>query len=238
MNIVYLEQTGTTVFMDVLLIEDDKRIAALVERGLHEDGHTVSVAYSGNDGVAKLLGQRFDAALLDVLLPGMTGMAVLEQVRRRRCTTPILMLTAVDAVPKVLEAFDLGADDYLVKPFLLEILLARVRAIARRSQTALPDILQAGGLRLDRTRRTVQRDGQTIALTRKQAALLELLLCRNGLVTSREDLIEAGWGAIDKVKSNTLDVYIHSLRVKLHDEAASQPLIRTVHGSGYLFAHD
>jgi DNA-binding response OmpR family regulator len=238
MNRTISNRRVVTAAMDVLLVEDDRRIAALVERGLHEDGHTVSVAYNGNDGAAKLLGQRFDAALLDVLLPGMTGLAVLEHVRRRRCSTPILMLTAVDAVPKVLEAFDLGADDYLVKPFLLEILLARVRAIARRSQTTLPDILQAGGLRLDRTRRTVERDGQTIALTRKQAALLELLLCRNGLVTSREDLIEAGWGAADKVKANTLDVYIHSLRVKLRDEAASQPLIRTVHGSGYLFAHD
>jgi len=139
---------------------------------------------------------------------------------------------------RVLEAFDLGADDYLVKPFLLEILLARVRAITRRSKNVLPDVLQAGGLTLDRERRTVEREGDTIALTRKQTALLELLMCRSGLVTSREDLIEAAWNSADKVKANTLDVYIHSLRLKLHDDSVSQPLIRTVHGTGYLFAHD
>jgi len=224
--------------MKVLLIEDDKRIAELVERGLCEDGHQVSIAYTGTDGTDQLLRNHYDAALLDILLPGMSGLSVLEKVRACRCTTPILMLTAVDDVPRVLEAFDLGADDYLVKPFLLEILLARVRAITRRSKNVLPDVLQAGGLTLDRERRTVEREGDTIALTRKQTALLELLMCRSGLVTSREDLIEAAWNSADKVKANTLDVYIHSLRLKLHDDSVSQPLIRTVHGTGYLFAHD
>lgn len=123
--------------MDVLLIEDDRRIAAHVDRGLTEDGHRVSISYSGNEGADKMLAHFYDVALLDILLPGMTGLSVLEKVRSHRCTTPILMLTAVDSVPKVLEAFDLGADDYLVKPFLLEILLARVKAITRRSKIAV-----------------------------------------------------------------------------------------------------
>lgn len=223
--------------MNVLLIEDDKRIAALVERGLKEDGHSVSISYSGTEGAQMMLEREYDVALLDILLPGMTGLAVLEQVRARRCTTPILMLTAVDSVPKVLEAFDLGADDYLVKPFLLEILLARVKAITRRSKSAMPSILKAGGITLDCTQRIAVRDGLTVALTRKQVALLEVLMCRCGLVTSREELIEAGWGAADKVKENTLDVYIHSLRNKLKDDSGSQPLIRTVHGTGYIFAN-
>jgi len=223
--------------MNVLLIEDDKRIAALVERGLKEDGHSVSISYSGTEGAQMMLEREYDVALLDILLPGMTGLAVLEQVRARRCTTPILMLTAVDSVPKVLEAFDLGADDYLVKPFLLEILLARVKAITRRSKSAVPSILKAGGITLDCTQRIAVRDGLTVALTRKQVALLEVLMCRCGLVTSREELIEAGWGAADKVKENTLDVYIHSLRNKLKDDSGSQPLIRTVHGTGYIFAN-
>src|SRR5271168_5315550 len=136
--------------MNVLLIEDDKRIAGLVERGLREDGHQVAVTHNGSEGAEMMLAGEYDAALLDILLPGMDGLAVLEKVRSRRCMTPILMLTAVDAVPKLLEAFDLGADDYLVKPFLLEILLARVTAIVRRGQsTPLPPLLQVGDLILD-----------------------------------------------------------------------------------------
>jgi DNA-binding response OmpR family regulator len=224
--------------MNILLVEDDKRIAALVDRGLREDGHTVSLAYTGTEGVEMLLHQEFDVALLDILLPGMTGLSVLEKARARRCTTPILMLTAVDSVPKVLEAFDLGADDYLVKPFLLEILLARVRAITRRSKNTAPSVLQAAGITLDRAQRIAVRDGQTVALTQKQTSLLEVLMHRCGLVTPREELIEAGWGTADKVKANTLDVYIHSLRAKLKDDEANRPLIRTVHGTGYIFANE
>jgi two-component system copper resistance phosphate regulon response regulator CusR len=224
--------------MNVLLIEDDKRVATLVERGLKEDGHSVSVSHTGTEGASMMIEREYDVALLDILLPGMSGLAVLESVRSRRCTTPILMLTAVDSVPKILEAFDLGADDYLVKPFLLEILLARVKAITRRAKNSVPAVLQAGGITLDCAQRVAVRDGQSIALTRKQAALLEVLMCRRGLVTSREELTEAGWGAVEKVKANTLDVYIHSLRNKLKDYSESSPLIRTVHGTGYIFAHE
>lgn len=224
--------------MNVLLIEDDKRIAGLVECGLKEDGHSVSVSHNGAEGAEMMLGGDYGAALLDILLPGMDGFAVLEKVRSRHCRTPILVLTAVDAVPRVLEAFDLGADDYLVKPFLLEILLARVSAIARRGQTAAPPILQAGGLTLDRNRRVAIRDGKQIPLTRKQVELLETLMRRSGLVTSREELIEAGWGSGAEIKENTLDVYIHSLRNKLEDKPESRPLIRTIHGTGYTFVVD
>ncbi len=182
-----------------------------------------------------MLDGEYDAALLDILLPGMDGLSVLAEVRSRRCKTPILMLTAVDAVPKVLEAFDLGADDYLVKPFLLEILLARVSAIVRRGQSIVAPVLEAGGITLDRARRVAVRNGKQIALTRKQVQLLEVLMLRRGLVTSREELVEAGWGAAANNKENTLDVYIHSLRNKLEDRAESRPLIRTVHGAGYSF---
>jgi two-component system OmpR family response regulator len=221
--------------MNILLIEDDRRIAGLVERGLKEDGHSVSTSYDGKQGAEMMLERRYDLALLDVLLPGMNGLSVLEKVRTRRCVTPILMLTAVDAVPKILEAFDLGADDYLVKPFLLEILLARVNAITRRTMTSTPPVLQVGGITLDRSRRVAIRNGKQIALTRKQVELLEVLMRRSGLVTSREDLIEAGWGNAAEVKENTLDVYIHSLRNKLGDGSEVQPIIRTIHGTGYIF---
>jgi DNA-binding response OmpR family regulator len=221
--------------MNVLVIEDDNRIASLVERALAEEGHRVTLAGNGRQGVQTLLSNRFDAALLDILLPEMDGFEVLRQIRAKHCKTPILVLTAVDTVPKILHAFDLGADDYLVKPFILEILLARVSAIARRLQPIEPPP-EAGGVTLDRSRRLAIRNGKEIALTRKQFELLQTLILHKGLITTREQLIEAGWGLAAHVKENTLDVYIHGLRSKLEDQSdKGQPLIRTVHGSGYMF---
>jgi two-component system copper resistance phosphate regulon response regulator CusR len=222
--------------MNVLVVEDDRKIANLLERGLSENGHLVSVANDGLEGTEMMLTGGYDAALLDVLLPGINGLAVLEAIRSKRCKTAIMMLTAVDAVPNILKAFDLGADDYLVKPFLLEILLARLGAISRRRQSSESPILRAGDIVLDRGRNTVERSGVPIHLTRKQFALLEVLMRRNGLVTTREDLIEAGWGYLADVKDNTLDVYVHGLRAKLDSPSKQdQTLIRTVHGTGYLF---
>jgi two-component system, OmpR family, response regulator len=195
--------------MNVLVIEDDNRIASLVERALTEEGHSVTLAGNGRHGVQTLLSNKFDVTLLDILLPEMDGFEVLRHARAKHCKTPILVLTAVDTVPKILRAFDLGADDYLVKPFILEILLARVAAI---------------------------RNGKEIALTRKQFELLQTLIRHKGLITTLEQLIEAGWGLAADVKENTLDVYIHGLRSKLEDHSdKDQPLIRTVHGSGYMF---
>jgi two-component system OmpR family response regulator len=221
--------------MNVLVIEDDQRIARLIERGLSENGHCVSLAGNGHEGIESLLGGQFDAALLDVLLPGMNGLAVLEQARAKRCKTAIMMLTAVDTVPDIVRAFDLGADDYLVKPFLLEILLARLGAICRRVKQNDTPALQVGSLVLDRSRRMVTHSGRPIHLPRKQFDLLELLMRRNGLVTSREDLIEAGWGYLANVKENTLDVYVHGLRAKLESDIASPKItIRTIHGTGYM----
>jgi DNA-binding response OmpR family regulator len=222
--------------MNVLVIEDDNRIASLVERALTEDGHRVTVSGNGRDGVDMLLTGKFDAALLDILLPEMDGFEVLRQVRAKHCKTPILVLTAVDAVPKILHAFDLGADDYLVKPFILEILLARVGAIARRIARIDLPVATVGGVTLDRSRRVAIRNDKEIALTRKQFDLLETLIQHRGLITTREQLIEAGWGLAADVKENTLDVYIHGLRSKLEDQSdRGQPLIKTVHGSGYMF---
>lgn len=221
--------------MNVLVIEDDHRISSLIERGLNENGHRATVASNGLEGVEKMLAGKFDAALLDILLPGLNGMSVLEKVRAKRCKTAIMVLTAVDTVPTILRAFDLGADDYLVKPFLLEILLARLSAIARRNRPQEPPVLQAGDLVLDRSHRMARYKGLAIHLTRKQFDLLELLMRRRGLVTSREDLIEAGWGYLADVKDNTLDVYVHGLRAKLESNIVGKtPSIRTIHGVGYM----
>jgi DNA-binding response OmpR family regulator len=220
--------------MNVLVIEDDIRIANLVDRALTEDGHSIVVSANGREGAEMLLSGRFDAALLDILLPEMDGFEVLRQVRTRHSKTPILVLTAVDAVPKIVEAFDLGADDYLVKPFILEILLARVGAIARRIASSEPTVNKVGDVALDRSRRIAVRNGKEIALTRKQFELLETLMRHRGLITTREQLIEAGWGHAAGVKENTLDVYIHGLRSKLENDSDNGPLIKTVHGSGYM----
>ena len=220
--------------MNVLVVEDDNRIASLVDRALTEDGHNVAVSDNGREGAEMLLSGRFDAALLDILLPEMDGFEVLKQVRTRHCKTPILVLTAVDAVPKIVEAFDLGADDYLVKPFILEILLARVGAIARRIASSEPTVNKVGDVTLDRSRRIAVRNGREIALTRKQFELLETLMRHRGLITTREQLIEAGWGHAADVKENTLDVYIHGLRSKLENDSDKGPLIKTIHGSGYM----
>ena len=221
--------------MNVVVLEDDRRIASLLERGLTENGHQVSVSANGRDGAQMMMDGGYDAALLDIMLPGMDGLAVLHQVRSKRCKTPIMMLTAMDSVSKIVEAFDLGADDYLVKPFMLEILLARLGAISRRHQADEPAEVHAGGLCLDRSRRTVLQNGCPIHLTRKQFDLLEALMRRCGRVTSREDLIEAGWGYLADVKHNTLEVYVHGLRAKLERQLdGKQELIRTVHGAGYM----
>jgi two-component system copper resistance phosphate regulon response regulator CusR len=226
--------------MNVLVIEDDLKIASLLERGLSEHGHQVSVSGNGLEAAEVIMGGGYDAALLDILLPGIDGLAVLEQVRAKRCKTAIMMLTAVDTLPKILEAFDLGADDYLVQPFLLEILLARLTAIARRGQAAtLPPLLQVGDLILDRSRRSVRRAGKSIHLTRKQFDLLDLPMRRSGLVATREDLIEAAWGYQADVKDNTLDVYVHGLRAKLEPQSSQQQItIRTVHGTDYMIEAD
>jgi two-component system copper resistance phosphate regulon response regulator CusR len=225
--------------MNILVIEDDTRIATLVNRALREDGHRVALCYDGREGADTLINGNFDVALLDILLPGMDGFSVLERVRSKLCKTPVLVLTAVDAVPKILRAFDLGADDYLVKPFMLEILLARVTAIGRRRVREEPVALNAGDLVLDRGRRLAIRQGKEIALTRKQYVLLETLIYRKGQVVSREQLIEAGWGQMDSVKENTLDVYMYGLRTKLQMSFGDeQSLIRTVHGIGYILEAD
>ena len=220
--------------MNVLVLEDDNRIASLVDRALTEDGHSVAVSDNGREGAEMIVSGKFDAALLDILLPEMNGCEVLRQIRTRHCKTPILVLTAVDAVPKIVEAFDLGADDYLVKPFILEILLARVGAIARRIASSEPIMNKVGDVTLDRSRRIAVRNGKEIALTRKQFELLETLMRHRGLITTREQLIEAGWGHAADVKENTLDVYIHGLRSKLENDSDERPLIKTVHGSGYM----
>jgi DNA-binding response OmpR family regulator len=218
--------------MKLLVIEDDKRIAKILEQGLAEDGHSVFVCHRGDEGLELIRSEYFDVAVLDVMLPGCDGFSILKQTRHARCSVPILMLTARDGMPDIVRGLDLGADDYLTKPFQLEVLLARVRAMGRRGQIPLLDQLTVGELILDRSKKMLLRGEQEIALTRKEFMLLELLMRRSQQVVSRNELIEAGWGYDAEVSDNSVDFYMHSLRSKIN--VKGQPsMIRTIRAQGY-----
>ena len=218
--------------MQVLVVEDEQRMALLLRQGLEEEGHSVVLAANGRDGLEMAQSHAFDAIVLDVMLPALDGFSVARKLRAARNQTPILMLTARDAAADVVEGLNLGADDYLVKPFSFDVLLARLRAISRRGAIPEPVPLRAADLTLNPASREVMRGGRRIALTRTEYSLLELLMKRSGRVVARENLIEAVWGFDSDVRSNTLDAFIRLLREKV-DAAGDSKLIHTVRGVGY-----
>lgn len=218
--------------MQVLIVEDERRMAELLRQGLEEEGHSVVVTGDGNEGLAVAEAHSFDAILLDVMLPGMDGFSMARKLRASRNQTPILMLTARDTEADMVAGLDLGADDYLVKPFSFEVLLARLRAVSRRGPIPQPVRLQMDDLTLDPASREVTRAGQRVALTRTEYGLLELLLRSAGRVVTRDNLIEAVWGYDSEVRSNTLDAFIRLLRDKVDVPGVSK-LIHTVRGVGY-----
>lgn len=218
--------------MNVLVVEDDKRIAQVLEQGLEEDGHQVYLSHRGKEGCELIQSRHFDVAVLDIMLPEMDGFSILRQVRGAKCNVPILVLTAKDTMPDVVRGLDLGADDYLTKPFQLEVFLARVRAISRRGQVVQDTDLSVGDIRLQRSNRTVDCNGRQLSLTKKEYILLELLMKRANHVVTRDQLIEAGWGYDADVRDNSLEFYIHSLRTKI-DQPDAPSRIRTVRALGY-----
>lgn len=218
--------------MQVLVVEDERRMAELLRQGLEEEGHSVVVAANGRDGLAIAESHEFDVIVLDVMLPLMDGFSVARKLRAGRNQTPILMLTARDTRQDVISGLDLGADDYLVKPFAFDVLLARLRAVARRGPIPQPVHYQLKDLTLNPASREVTRKGRRITLTRTEFSLLELLMRRAGRVVPRENLIEAVWGFDSDVRSNTLDAFIRLLRDKV-DGGDAPKLIHTVRGVGY-----
>ena len=219
--------------MNVLVIEDDKRIADILRKGLLEDGHQVDVSHRGDEGRELLAIRRFDVIVLDVMLPGIDGFSIVKHARTGKSSVPILMLTAKDSMADIVRGLDLGADDYLTKPFQLDVFLAHVRAIGRRGQIPQQPQLTMGDLVMDRNSRTVRRGDTSIVLMRKEYAILELLMRRTNQVVTRMQLIEAAWGYDADIRDNTFDVYMHSLRSKI-DRHAEPSLIRTVRSIGYL----
>jgi DNA-binding response OmpR family regulator len=218
--------------MQVLVVEDERRMAELLRQGLEEEGHTVLLAPDGRQGLAMAETYSFDVIVLDVMLPGMDGFTVAKKLRGARNQTPILMLTARDATPDVIQGLNLGADDYLVKPFSFDVLLARLRAVSRRGPIPQPVLLQVVDLSLNPASREVSRGRRRISLTRTEYSLLELLMRRAGRVVARDSLIEAVWGFDSEVRNNTLDAFIRLLRDKV-DTIGESKLIHTVRGVGY-----
>lgn len=218
--------------MRLLVIEDDRAMAGLLQKGLEEENHVVSVAYDGRAGLELAADYEFDVIVLDWMLPGMDGLEVSRSLRRDGNTTPILMLTARDAVPDIVKGLDAGADDYLTKPFSFTEFLARLRALARRPATAQSNRLEVADLTLDLRTHEVFRGKQEIHLTQTEYRLLEFLMRRAGGVASRRAIIEAVWGLDAEVEENTLDAFVRLLRTKV-DSGQKQKLIHTVRGFGY-----
>lgn len=220
--------------MNILLVEDDPRISAVIGQALTEEGHHVASLFSGEDAQEHILDLPYSLVLLDLMLPGRDGFQILRGVREARSTTPILVLSARDGMADVIRALDLGADDYVTKPFQLDVLLARVRSVSRRGPVAEPPKLSAAGLVLNPACHELTRNGEVIAITRREYILLELLMRRSNNAVTRRQLIEAGWGLFADTLQNTLEFHIHSLRSKI-DPPQEPSLIRTIRAVGYRF---
>jgi two-component system, OmpR family, response regulator len=218
--------------MRVLVIEDDPKVAKFVAKGLREENFVVDVAGSGEQGEQMLADAEYDVVVLDWLLPGKEGLAVCEALRARGVSTPILMLTARDSLDDRVSGLTTGADDYLTKPFAFAELLARIRALLRRSRTAHPVVLRVADLALDPGAHRVTRGGVPITLTAKEYAILEVLMRNAGEIVSRTRLTERVWDEASDVLDNLVEVHVSRLRRKI-DRGDGVPLIHTVRGSGY-----
>jgi DNA-binding response OmpR family regulator len=217
--------------MRILIVEDEKKMAAVLKKGLEAENHRVTLAFDGRTGL-ELGSTDFDVIVLDLMLPLIDGFEVARRLRKNGNQTPILMLTARDAVPDIVKGLDVGADDYLTKPFAFEVFLARLRSVARRGSTPRPTVLQVDDLVLNPASHIVTRGEREIHLSPTEFRLLELLMRRSGRVVPRDAIVEAVWDFDDEVEENTLDTFIRLLRSKI-DREHDRKLIQTVRGIGY-----
>jgi DNA-binding response OmpR family regulator len=215
----------------LLLVEDEEGIGKFICQGLREGGHTVDWATNGEDGLAYALETPYDVCILDIMLPNMDGFQLLRQLRQKQNQIPVLCLTARDSVEDRVRGLNLGADDYLVKPFDFSELLARIHALLRRPPLQMTDKLQVGNLEMNTVQRTIQRDGEEIVLSQREFMLLEYLMRNAGQVLTRTQIGERVWGFDFYNESNVVDVYIGYLRRKI-DKKGADSLIKTVRGVG------
>jgi two-component system OmpR family response regulator len=220
--------------MRVLVIEDDEKIASFLERGLTAHGYQVSLAARGDDGLELALTPEVQLVVLDLSLPGLDGLEALTQLRRVHRDKPVLVLTARDALDQKVRALDLGADDYMTKPFALDELLARLRALTRRADQRSSDAIEMGALRLELLSRRVLRGGEVIDLSTREFALLDYLMRHAGQVLSRVQILATVWEYDFDPQSNIVDVYVRYLRRKI-DTPDEPSLIETIRGAGYRF---
>jgi two-component system, OmpR family, response regulator len=218
--------------MRLLVVEDDAKLVRALQRGLEREGYTVDAAVTGEEALSQASAHDYDAVVLDLMLPGPDGFAVCRELRRNERWAPVLMLTARDQVSDRIRGLDVGADDYLVKPFDFGELLARLRALIRRGPSERAPVLEVGDLSVDPATRIVVRGGCDIELTAREFAVLHFLAQHAGEVVSREQLLEHVWGESDDGSTNIVDVYVGYLRKKLERRSRSR-LIRTVRGIGF-----
>lgn len=223
--------------MRILVVEDEPKLARLLARGLAEEGHPADVAGTGEEALWMVDSGAYDAIVLDVMLPGLDGFAVCRRLRERKVWTPVLMLTARDALEDRIAGLDTGADDYLLKPFAFGELLARLRALARRGPSERPTELAAGDLRLDPASRRVWRGNDEVELSAREFALLEVFLRHPGEALSRVQLLDGAWDMAFESRSNVVDVYVRYLREKI-DRPFDRASLETVRGVGYRLRKD
>ncbi len=220
--------------MRILIVEDDRKVARFLERGLREEGYVVDVANDGRDGLVKAHVHDYDLLVLDVMLPGKTGLEIIRDLRSREESVPVLLLTARDAQEDIVAGLNAGADDYLTKPFGFDELVARIRALLRRGGSARPDRLMYDDVELDRVSHRATRRGERLDLTPKEFQLLEFLLLNTERVVRRTELLEKVWDLNFDPMSNVVDVHMGHLRRKLK-KAGGDTLVQTVRGVGYCF---
>jgi heavy metal response regulator len=223
--------------MRILVVEDEKKVARFIQQGLEEEHYSVDVAYDGENGAVLAEGQAYDLLILDVMLPAMSGLEVTKRLRDRKITTPILMLTAKTTLEDKVAGLDIGADDYLTKPFAFAELLARVRSLLRRGSLEKSTILACADLELDTVTHRARRSGKTIELTAKEYALLEYFLRNKDRVLSRTIISEHIWEYNFDTGTNLIDVYVNHLRNKI-DSGFEKRLIHTVRGVGYVLKEE
>ncbi|MCW2839803.1 MAG: DNA-binding response regulator [Aeromicrobium sp.] len=216
----------------MLLVEDERRLSDTIRRGLTDEGFVVETAYNGVDGLWLATEETFDAVVLDIMIPGMHGYEVVKQLRARNVWTPVLMLTAKDGEYDQVDAFDLGADDYMTKPFSFVVLVAHLRALIRRGAPERPILLTAGDLTLDPTTHRVTRAGDDVALTPREFALLHFFMQEPGTVRTKAQILDHVWDPAFDGDVNVVEVYVRYLRVKL-DHPYDRHSIETLRGVGY-----